>query len=224
MVGGAGLPEMSAPESSSSLPPAYFDDLYRKDPDPWGFRTRDYERHKYEDTVAALEGRRFASAIEVGCSIGELTARLAPSCDKLLGVDIAEAPLELARVRNAATPHVRFARMQLPQQRPEGAFDLIVLSEVLYYFGLSDLEAVARWTCQALAPGGVALLVHWLGETPDYPCTGEEAVEAFLAFTQPTLTTDRRWRRELYRLDRLARRSSAKAAPPGGFRPAAGPA
>ena len=198
----------------ASLPKTYFDALYAGDPDPWGFRVRDYERAKYEDTLAALDGRRFRRAVEVGCSVGELTARLGPSCEALLGVDIAEAPLELARARNAGLPNVSFARMSLPDERPEGRFDLIVLSEVLYYFSLDDLNRVAAWVCEALEPGGVALLVHWLGETPDYPLTGDEAVETFLTATGPALTTDRRWRRELYRLDRLVR-AGAAAAPPG---------
>jgi predicted TPR repeat methyltransferase len=199
---------------SGSLPKAYFDRLYAGDPDPWGFREREYERAKYEDTVAALDGRRFRDAVEIGCSIGELTARLAPACDALLGVDIAEAPLQLARARNLGAPHVRFARMTLPDERPEGRFDLIVLSEVLYYFGRDNLQRVAAWVCDALEPDGVVLLCHWLGETPDYPLTGDEAVEAFLTDTAGVLTTDRRWRRALYRLDRLAR-SGAEAAPPG---------
>jgi predicted TPR repeat methyltransferase len=199
---------------SGSLPKAYFDRLYAGDPDPWGFREREYERAKYEDTVAALEGRRFRRAVEIGCSIGELTARLAPWCDALLGVDIAEAPLQLARARNAGAPQVAFARMTLPDERPQGRFDLIVLSEVLYYFGRDDLRRVADWVRQALEPEGAVLLVHWLGETPDYPLTGDEAVEAFLTDVTPVLTTDRRWRRALYRLDRLAR-SGAGAAPPG---------
>ena len=191
--------------AEASLPAGYFDDLYARDPDPWGFRTSDYERAKYDDTVAALEGRRFARAVEVGCSIGELTARLGPSCDALLGVDIAEAALEQARARNAQSDYITFARMTLPDERPTGRFDLIVLSEVLYYFSRPDLDRVAAWVTGALEPGGVALLVHWLGETPDYPLTGEEAVDAFLSATAPALTTDRRWRRELYRLDRLVR-------------------
>ena len=190
-----------------SLPASYFDALYARDPDPWGFRTRDYERAKYDDTIAALDGRRFRRAVEVGCSIGELTARLGPSCDALLGVDIAQAALEQARARNAALSHIRFARMTLPDERPEGRFDLIVLSEVLYYFARTDLERVAAWATGALEPGGVALLVHWLGETPDYPLGGDQAVETFVTATAPELTTDRRWRRELYRLDRLVRQA-----------------
>ena len=185
-----------------SLPASYFDALYARDPDPWGFRTRDYERAKYDDTVAALEGRRFGRGVEVGCSIGELTARLAPSCDALLGVDIAEAALAQARSRNAAFAQVRFARMALPAERPQGPFDLIVLSEVLYYFSREDLVQVAGWACGAIAPGGTVLLVHWLGETPDYPLSGDQAVEAFVT-AAGRLTTDRRLRRDLYRLDRL---------------------
>ena len=191
--------------ADASLPASYFDARYARDPDPWGFRTSDYERAKYDDTVAALEGRRFARAIEVGCSIGELTARLGPACDALLGIDIAEAALQQARARNAQSDHITFARMALPDERPTGRFDLIVLSEVLYYFSRPDLERVAGWVGETLEPGGVALLVHWLGETPEYPLTGDEAVQAFLSATAATLTTDRRWRRELYRLDRLVR-------------------
>jgi predicted TPR repeat methyltransferase len=201
----------------ASLPASYFDALYARDADPWGFRTRVYEHAKYDDTVAALDGRRFRRAVEVGCSIGELTARLGPSCDALMGVDIAEAALEQARTRNAAAGHISFARMTLPDQRPHGRFDLIVLSEVLYYFSRPDLERVAEWACAALEPGGVALLVHWLGETPDYPLSGDQAVEAFVSATAPAMTTDRRWRRELYRLDRMGRpaRSGVTGVPPG---------
>lgn len=201
MVGLIGVSVLSRP----SLPQSYFDGLYARTPDPWGLATRDYEQRKYADTVAALDGRRFACAVEIGCAIGELTARLAPCCDALLGVDIAQAALDQAQRRNAEARHVRFARMTLPRERPQGRFDLIVLSEVLYYFGPDDLQRVAAWTCDALHPNGAALLVHWLGETPDYPATGEQAVEAFLKAAEPTLTTDLHRRRELYRLDRLVR-------------------
>ena len=203
--------------ADASLPASYFDALYARDPDPWGFRTRDYERAKYDDSVAALERRRFRRGVEIGCSIGELTARLGPSCDALLGVDIAEAALEQARTRNMGSAHIAFARMALPDERPPGRFDLIVLSEVLYYFDRRDLHRVADWVGEALEPGGVVLSVHWLGETPDYPLNGDQAVDAFLEATAPALTTDRRWRRASYRLDRLVRadRSGSADAPPG---------
>lgn len=192
--------------SEISLPAAYFDRLYADDPDPWRFRSSDYEREKYARTVAALDGRRFGRAVEIGCSIGELTAQLAPLCDDLLGVDIAQAALDTAAERTLTLPKVHFQRLSLPAERPQGVFDLIVLSEVLYYFSSEDLKRVAAWVEQALAPNGVVLAVHWLGETPDYPQTGDEAVEAFIQALEPALTTDRRSRQAQYRLDRLVHR------------------
>ncbi len=72
--------------AGTSLPPRYFDDLYAHDPDPWQFETSAYEAAKYDATLDALPIERFASALEVGCSIGVLTARLAPRCDELLAI------------------------------------------------------------------------------------------------------------------------------------------
>lgn len=186
-----------------SLTGDYFDALYAEKPDPWALSTSDYEKGKYAETAAALEGRRFRNAVEIGCAIGELTAVLAPSCDAYLGVDIAEAALDQARRRNADAHQVRFERMALPAEAPAGRFDLIVLSEVLYYFSRADLARVAAWVEGALAVDGVVLAVHWLGETPDYPLTGDEAADAFLQLTAARLTTDLRSRHERYRLDRL---------------------
>ena len=52
--------------------------------------------------------------------------------------------------------------------------------------------------------GGMVLLVHWLGETPDYPMGGEEAVARFLAAVDGRLVQDYGLRRSRYRLDRFA--------------------
>ena len=96
---------------------AFFDELYASDPDPWKFKTSEYERAKYDETVAALEGRHFATGIELGCAIGELTHWLAPHVDDLLGVDVSEFALEQARARN---PDVRFEKREIPEEYPEG--------------------------------------------------------------------------------------------------------
>ena len=56
-----------------SLSAAYFDALYAGKDDPWGFATSPYEQAKYAATLEALATTRFASAFEVGCSIGVLT-------------------------------------------------------------------------------------------------------------------------------------------------------
>jgi hypothetical protein len=74
-----------------TLEPAYFDNVYAADSDPWKFASSAYERDKYAATLAAFPKPRYASAFEIGCSIGVLTSALAPRCDALLAVDAAAA-------------------------------------------------------------------------------------------------------------------------------------
>lgn len=148
------------------LAPGFFEDLYAENPDPWGFETSDYERAKYDVTIAALAGRRFRSGLEIGCSIGVLTQRLAEHVDRLLGIDVAESALERARARN---PGVTFERREIPEEFPDGAFDLVVASEVLYYLDAPALEATLD-----RVGSGTLLAVHWRHPTERYPFTGDE--------------------------------------------------
>ena len=170
---------MSRPDSS--LPPDYFEAIYARDPDPWRFAESAYERGKYDATLAALGQPRYRRALEVGCSIGVLTRDLAARCDSLLAVDAAAAPLEAARARCAPLPHVSFAQMLVPGEWPDPAarFDLILLSEVVYYLHAADVARLAGRVGASLAPGGEVLLVHWT-EATDYPLSGDAATELFI--------------------------------------------
>lgn len=162
-----------------STPPEHFDALYSSRGDPWNLAGSPYEDAKYRTTVAQLGPRRFRRGLEVGCSIGVLTARLADACDALLGVDCAGQALAEARHRCAALPHVRFARLILPEQWPEGVFDLIVLSEILYFWDATDIALAARRTIASLAEGGLVLTVNWRGPN-DGALPGDTAAEHFL--------------------------------------------
>jgi SAM-dependent methyltransferase len=190
----------------ATLRPGYFERLYQDDPDPWRFATSDYEREKYAATVAALPRARFTHGFEVGCSIGVLTRQLAARCDSLLAVDVAETALTQARERCADLGHVAFARMAVPGEWPEGVFDLVLLSEVLYYLGadggLDGITGAAQRTLACLEPGGAVLLVNWRGPT-DGVCTGEEAADRFIAACSGALRLERQERSERYRLDVL---------------------
>ncbi len=176
---------MVNPNQPRTLPPTYFDEVYRANEDPWGFETSPYEREKYAATLAALPRPQYAQAFEIGCSLGVLTAQLAPRCGQLLAVDVADAPLQKARQRCAALPQVSFELLRVPEEYPTRQFDLVLLSEVGYYWSAPDLAKAIELIVNSLTPQGQLLLVHWTPPVHDYPLTGDDVHEAFLTRAAP---------------------------------------
>lgn len=148
-----------------------FEDHYRDHPDGWDFGSW-YEERKRRVLLAALPRQRYGSVLELGCATGVLTERLADRSDDVLGVDIAEAPLELARRR---VPAARFERGTLPDDWPSGAFDLVVMSEVGYYLSATDLDRVIDHLLGSLTPGGSIVACHWR-HPDDHATTSAEFV------------------------------------------------
>jgi len=168
----------------TSIPIERFEGQYADDSDPWGFSSRWYEARKYALTLAALPNRRYRRGFEPGCSIGVLTAGLASRCDYLLAADGVDAALDQARVRVADLAHVEVAKRVLPGEWPDGPWDLVVLSEIAYYFDTGDLGRLLDRAAQTAEAGATLVAVHWRGET-DYPMTGDavhEAIGAHRAF------------------------------------------
>ena len=138
---------------SSRCPPRYFERIYARKDDPWGFETSEYERRKYEQTLLHLPKTRYTRGLEVGCSIGVLTRLLAERCDRLVGVDVSEQALERARLRCAGMVHVEFRCMHMPAEMPDGLFDLIILSEVGLLLGTRRSGACRGEACRAPCAG-----------------------------------------------------------------------
>ena len=169
---------------SERLDRGYFERLYAESGDPWNFETSEYERRKYERTLGVLRGRRFRRALEVGASIGVFTAMLAPLCDELVAVDVSERAVAAAKERLARFHNVRVERRSLPEETPDGPFDLVVASEVLYYLPREQMLAAQRRFEEVLAPGGALLAVHWRKETRTYPLQGDEVHKLLEAHTR----------------------------------------
>lgn len=167
--------------TDETLTQKYFDQVYAAHDDPWHFESSAYERAKYAATLAALPKLRFARAFEIGCSIGVLSALLAPRCDSMLCVDVSDAALVSARKRLANQQHVVLQKMAVPHEFPHGYFDLIVLSEVGYYWSASDLGLASRRIVAGMRPGAALVLVHWTPVVADYPLTGDAVHAQFLA-------------------------------------------
>ena len=189
----------------NTLPPEYFDHVYQANRDPWNFETSPYERKKYAATLAALPHPHYAEVFEIGCSLGVLTAQLAPRCGHLLAVDVSETALAQARARCVGLPQVDIRQLRVPEEFPPQTFDLIVLSEVGYYWSPADLARATDLLITGLNPGGQLLLVHWTPPVHDYPLTGDDVHEFFLAKATGNgpLRHVLGQRHETYRLDLL---------------------
>ncbi len=169
------------PNALEACLPEAFEERYRADADPWHFTSSPYERERYRTTLAALTRDRYASAFEPGCSIGEFTALLAPRCDRLLATDVSATAVEKARRRCAKFKNVRVECGDVRAVALDIHTDLIVLSELAYYFEARQLEWLASELAAALCQGGTLLAVHWLGESADHILHGDEAHEILLS-------------------------------------------
>jgi SAM-dependent methyltransferase len=161
-----------------SVEDAYFEAMYAGSQDPWGFRTRWYERRKRSLTLACLPRQRYRRAFEPGCAIGVLTRGLATRCDELLAWEGAAEAAARARADLADAPHVEVVRARVPGQWPSGAFDLVVLSELLYYFDDRDLGVLLDRTVESLGEGGAVVAVHWRHPVDDHVRSGDDVHRA----------------------------------------------
>lgn len=189
-------------QKCSSGPPEYdrryFEELYRTHDDPWNVMGSAYEQDKYQATLRALRKPRYRHALELGCSIGGLTRLLAERCESLTSVDTSSTALEHAR-QHCPASHVRFVRAHLPDGDWQARYDLIVLSELLYYFTPCALAGLANRLRSCIEAGGTEfIMVHWIGET-DYPLSGDVAAHLFLALMRASHCMH--MREPLYRLD-----------------------
>ena len=175
-----------------TLDAGYFRERYAASPDPYGLAERWYEARKYALSLALLPRERYTSAFEPGCSVGVLTAMLAARCDSLLACDAVPDAVASAKARTAGLPGVRVVQRAIPGEWPPHSFDLIVFSELLYYFDDADLGQVLGLGLGSLRPGGHLLAVHWRHPAPNHPRTGDDVHEDLAA--QPGLARLARYR------------------------------
>ena len=181
-----------------------FEARYRANPDPWGYTTSPYERDKYAATLAACGAGPFSRALELGASIGVFSAALAQRCGHLTTNDAAPTAVEIARRRLAGTPGVEILEGTIPGAIPDGPYELVVASEILYYLIADELEATLDRLSGQMTPGARLLAVHWRPDGPERPLTAEE-VHTTLG-RQAWLQSVGRAGTDEYRLDVLVRR------------------
>jgi cyclopropane fatty-acyl-phospholipid synthase-like methyltransferase len=189
---------MISPAKSSA---AFFEAKYQRDVDPWNFEASTYERNRYAHILRSLEGRRWRSALEPGCSVGVLTEGLAQLCEQLLALDFSATAMSATKERCKRFPHVNVSCLGLEEIQTFGDFDLIVLSEIGYYFTERRWAELSRRIAREMRPSSTVLAAHWTGSSEDHEITGDRVHEILLA--HPELRLEHSEQHAGFRLDRL---------------------
>jgi SAM-dependent methyltransferase len=188
-------------DQSNSYSESYFDTLYSGNSDPWQYQTRWYEQRKRDMCLAVLPQARYANAIELGCGNGVFSELLARRCQALLSIDGNNKAVQLAKQRLTDLAQVKVIQGIIPdvlstleqaqlQAYPlsevsNGSsanmppFDLIVISEILYYLSPEDIDKVIAWVGENLAKGGTLLCCHWRFPIKGFAMTGETVHQRF---------------------------------------------
>jgi SAM-dependent methyltransferase len=107
-------------------------------------------------------------AVDLGCGTGQHAAILAGRYREVLGVDISEPMLALARARrpfaNVSYQHRDLRRVHAAT---DGRFDLVFSAYALHH--VEDLEAALRGIRGLVAPGGRVVLVDNVAPRPAMP-------------------------------------------------------
>ena len=155
----------------------FFEGLYLQSDDPWCFASSEYELGRYQATLRALANRRYHRTFEPGCSIGVLTEQLATISEYVTAIDISSTAIGQAARRCSKLSHVSIQRGSLPKDIPSDIFDLIVFSEIGYYFDQFQLEALVGRLVDHMKSRSVFLAVHWLGSSSDHILSGSKVHE-----------------------------------------------
>jgi SAM-dependent methyltransferase len=143
----------------------FFEDMYRAGAEPWSYSERAVETLRHERVAALVGSLAPRRVLDLGCSLGLMTERLAALPAELWATDLSPTAVARARERLAArAPRGDGARfvagsaLRLPVA--DASFDLILASDGLNGWELSrdDRAAALREIHRALEPGGHAVL------------------------------------------------------------------
>lgn len=165
----------------TAIDAAGFEAKFRVDIDPWNYTASPFEAWKRDLLLHACGPRLRGRGLELACAIGETTRRLAPRCLRLLALDSSQTALDEAARRTRGQRNVTLRQALLPRQMPRGPFDLIVVSEILYYLRPNDLRTLVPALRAALAPGGRLVILHHLRNFDDAAIPPQQAQETTIA-------------------------------------------
>src|SRR5262249_55664489 len=132
-----------------------------------------FEQMKYARILALLDGGHYPRVLELGCGAGTLTRHLASLADYVLALDIASGAIDRAQALWTGLATVDFRQANIMEYNPhaEGPWDLVVLSDIMYYLGwlysFFDINWFSSQLFTATHIGGHCLYANAMGSFGD---------------------------------------------------------
>jgi SAM-dependent methyltransferase len=120
------------------------------------------EAQRLLDRVSHLLGRPPSSWLDVACGTGQHLAAVGDAVGEVVGVDLSEAMLDVARARLGGRVELRVADQRaLDLGR---TFDVVtsLFSSIGYAADLDELDATVRSLADHVAPGGLLIVEPWV--------------------------------------------------------------
>jgi 2-polyprenyl-3-methyl-5-hydroxy-6-metoxy-1,4-benzoquinol methylase len=161
--------------SAAAANSGFFEDIWRQG-DYWKLASSPFERTKYARQAELLGARRYTRALEIGCGNGCFTEHLAFVTESVLALDIAPSAIRQAKAGLGGAEHVEFRVADVMQFdfSAEGPWDLVVMSETIYYLGwlhsFFDVSWLAVRIAAAMRPRSRLLMANTFGGVGDYLC------------------------------------------------------
>lgn len=178
-----------------------FEQKFEADPDPWQTWDSRYEASKRASLSKAIGAGRYGRGLEIAAGNGSNTPMIARKTRRLIATEGAPAGADLVREAVYGMPSVEVVLHDVADRLPAHAFDLIVISELLYYLGPKPFGMLAREVSRTLQPGGRLVLLHHVENFPDRARLADGVHRDFTTLLQCPLIKRRqiiarRWRAE----------------------------
>lgn len=142
--------------------------------DFWSLETSEFEQKRYHSILSIINDRRYNRALEIGCGTGTFTRLLSTIVDEVVALDISSTAIARAKSASKGVGKIdyRVANIMEFNLRSEGKWDLIIMSETIYYLGwlysFFQVGSLAAKLQASMNNGGSLVLANTRGRRDDY--------------------------------------------------------
>ena len=171
-----------------------FEQMYQDIDDPWGcYKGTSSLNNKIFIEVLFEEGTVYRDILDIGCGLGGLTRLIHAKNGggRVTGIDISETAISKARRLH---PHIQFECKNIMNDKLHGKYDLIILSEILWYI-LEKIEEIVMKLAEALDKDGIIGVHQYFPFSQNFGKEIINGVEGFDYFLETK--TPFKWKRKV---------------------------